>query len=215
MQSLLDEFSDVFAVDGQKPGRTSETEHRIDLIPVTKPFKLPARRVPMHMQSEVDKEIDSMLQQDIIEPSQSDFSSPPVLVRKKDGSLRFCVDYRKLNQVTVKDSYPLPRIEEALDSITPRCRYFSTLDLAMGYHHVPIRVEDKEKTAFSTRRGLFQFKVMPFGLTNAPATFQRLMERVLSKMTWSECLVYIDDVLVWRSTFPEHLDMLRRIFSAF
>ena len=215
LTSLLNEYADVFSVDGQRRGRTSLVEHRIDLKPGSKPFKLASRRVPMHLNDTVDKEIDCMLEHDVIEPSEWDFSSPPVIVRKKDGRIRFCVDYRRLNDITIKDNYPLPRIDDAMDSIGAGCRYFTTLDLAMGYYHVPIRQEDRSKTAFSTRRGLFQFKVMPFGLTNAPATFQRLMEKVLSRMNWLECLVYIDDVLVWSRTFDEHLDKLARIFKAF
>ena len=123
-----------------------------------------------------------MLDYGIVEPSNSTFSSPPVLVRKKDGTVRFCIDYRKLNESTVKDSYPLPRISEAIDSIGRDAKYLSPLDLAMGYHHVPIATEDKQKTAFPSRFGLLQYMAMPFGLTNAPATFQRLMERVLSYM---------------------------------
>ena len=215
LETLLIEYADVFSIDGQRPGRTSAVDHHIDMQPDARPFKLPSRRVPLHLKGEVDKEIDAMLDWDVIEPSASEYSSPPVLVRKKDGRIRFCVDYRKLNQLTLKDNYPLPRIDDALDSIGEGCRYFTKLDLAMGYHHVPIAPEDRAKTAFSTRRGLFQFKVMPFGLTNAPATFQRLMEKVLCRMNWRECLVYIDDVLVWARTFDEHIDKLTRIFKTF
>ena len=123
-----------------------------------------------------------MLDNGIVEPSNSEFSSPFVLIRKKDGTVCFCIDYRKLNEKTVTDSYPLPRISEAIDSIGRDSKFFTTLDLAMGYHHVPIAEEDKYKTAFPSRFGLLQYTAMPFGLTNAPATFQRLMERVLAHM---------------------------------
>ena len=136
-----------------------------------------------------------MLQNDIIHPTNSPWASPVVLVRKKDGSLRFCVDYRKVNSLTRKDAYPLPRIDDALDTLSGS-KLFSTLDMLSGYWQVEMSPADREKTAFCTPDGLFEFKVMPFGLCNAPATFQRLMDTVLAGLQWSSCLVYIDDVIV-------------------
>lgn len=215
LQKLLASYSHVFAKDDEMPGRTSLVEHHIDLYDGARPFKLPSRRFPIHLQSEADKEVRKLLDSGIVEPSNSEFSSPPVLVRKKDGTVRFCIDYRRLNELTVKDSYPLPRINEAINSIGRNAKYFSTLDLAMGYHHVPIAKDDKHKTAFASRFGLLQYTAMPFGLTNAPATFQRLMERVLAHMNWKDCLVYIDDVLIWSETFPDHLRKLEEVLTAF
>ena len=215
LKMLLNRFGHVFASDDSLPGRTSLVKHHIDLEHGTRPFKLSDRRIPIHLQAEADKENQKMLDNAIVEPSNSEFSSPPDLVRKKDGSVRFGIGYRKLNEKTIKDSYPLPRISEAIDSIGCDAKFFTTLDLAMGYHHVPVAEKDKHKTAFPSRFGLFQYTAMPFGLTNAPATFQRLMERVLAHMNWRDCLVYIDDVLIWSKTFDEHLRKLEQVFQAF
>lgn len=141
-----------------------------------------------------------MRTQGVIEESKSPWISSAVLVRKKDGSIRFCVDYRKLNVVTVKDSYPLPRIDDILDQLSGNV-WFSTLDLKSDYWQLGIRPQDKDKTAFSIGNGLWQFNVMPFGLCNAPATFERLMERVLHRLLSKICLVYLDDVIVFGKIF--------------
>ncbi|GFX15357.1 hypothetical protein TNCV_3302861 [Trichonephila clavipes] len=141
------------------------------------PIKQHPRRLSFAKQEEVGTLLREMQENDIIEPSSSPWASPIVLVRKKDGSTRFCVDYRKLNDVTKKDSYPLPRIDDTLDTLSGH-KWFSTLDLKSGYWQVEIHPEDREK------QGLWQFKVMPFGLCNAPATFERLMETVLKGLTF-------------------------------
>ena len=154
-----------------------------------------------------------MLDHNIIRPSSSPWSSPVVMVRKKDSTWRFCIDYRKLNAATCRDAYPLPWIDSTLDSLAG-ATYFTTLDLASGYWQVAVEEKDKGKTAFSTSDGHFEFNVMPFGLTNAPATFQRLMECVLAGLVGEECLIYLDDIIVFSSSFKEHLLRLTRIFQA-
>ena len=153
-----------------------------------------------------------MEQSDIIEPSTSSWASPIVLVWKKDGFTRFCVDYRRLNGITKKDSYPLPRIDDTLDTLSGH-QWFSTLDLKSGYWQVEIHPDDREKTAFTTGQGLWQFKVMPFGLCNAPATFERLMETVLRGVSYEACLLYLDDIMVVGHTFEDHLSNIRKVLE--
>jgi len=150
----------------------------------------------------------------LIKPSNSPWSSPVVVVEKKNGKLRLCVDYRKLNNVTKKDSYPLPRIDDMLETLSGS-QWFSSLDLASGFWQVELDQTTKEKTAFVTKFGIYEFEVMPFGLCNAPATFQRLMEKVLSNLLWKFVVVYVDDINVGSKSFEEHLDYLKQVFEKF
>ena len=151
-----------------------------------------------------------MLQRGVIEPSTSAWASNLVLVAKPNGTTRACVDYRMLNAKTTRDAYPLPRIDECLDSLSDAC-WFSTMDLNSGFWQIEMSQDDKEKTAFVTTLGLFQFRVMPFGLVNAPSTFERLMECVLKGLQWTECLVYMDDIISYSHTFDEGLKRLATI----
>ena len=143
----------------------------------------------------------------IIQPSKSPWASPVVLVKKKDGFMRFCVDYRKLNAVTHKDAYPLPCIDDTLQALSGS-KWFSTIDLLSGYWQVGVAEKAKEKTAFITQEGLFEFNTMPFGLCNAPATFQWLMNLGI---LWTECLVYLDDIIIFGHSFKEHLTHLASV----
>ena len=158
-----------------------------------------------------------MLDKNIISPSQSSWSSPVIVVQKKDGSLCFCIDYHKVNSVTRKDADPLPRIDDTLDTLAGSS-WFTTLDLFSGYWQLEVAENDWEKTAFSTRSELFHLNVMPFGLCNAPASFQRLMDMVLSGLLWEVCLVYIDDVIIMGRDFNSHLtniaSVLHRVRNA-
>ena len=192
-------------------GRTIRGEHRINTQDA-QPIALPLRRIAWVEKDKIKEEIDKMKQQGIIEDSESPWSSPPVLVRKKDGSIRFCIDYRRLNEVTVPDKYPLPRIDDVLDALS-HGHYFSVIDLKSGYWQIPMHKTDAEKTAFRTYDGLYQFTVMPFGLKNAPATFQRLMDTVLSGLKWKGLLVYMDDIIIYSATPEEHLVTLADTFE--
>ena len=145
-----------------------------------------------------------MHEKKVIQPSKSPWASPIVLVQKKDGSWQFCIDYHKVNAVTRKDAYPLRRIDDTLDTMAGS-RWFTTLDLLSGYWQVEVDEQDRAKTAFCTSEGLFEFRVMPFGLCNAPATFQCLMNLTLAGLQFSNCLVYIDDVIVLGRNFEDHL----------
>ncbi|GBM94250.1 Transposon Ty3-I Gag-Pol polyprotein, partial [Araneus ventricosus] len=186
------------------------TQHRINTGDHP-PIKQYPRRLPLARKEEAEHLVKEMVDNGIIEESSGPWVSPIVLVKKKDGSTRFCVDYRKLNEITKKDSYPLPRIDDTLDA-SNGSQWFTTLDLKSGYWQVEVRPEDREKTAFTTGQGLWQFKVMPFGLCNAPATFERLMETVLRGLSSEACLVYLDDIIIVGRTFEEHLNNLRKVF---
>ena len=155
-----------------------------------------------------------MLNNGVIEPSTSPWASPVVLVKKADGSTRFCVDYHRLNSCTVMDAHPLPRIDDTIDQLGG-AKFFSTLDLQSGYWQVPMSEESRPKTAFTIPVGLFHFTRMPFGLINAPATFQRLMNTVLQGLNFEICLIYLDDVIVFSHSFAEHLERLRLVLAAF
>ena len=211
VEGLLTRNKDVFALPGEPMGRTDLVQHEIRVETDT-PIKQHVRRPPLHLREAAEQEVQRMLKDDVVEPSESPWSSPVVLVRKKDGSLRYCIDYRKLNAVTVKDSYPLPRIDDSLDALR-HAKYFTTLDMASGYWQIGLSEDAKQKSAFCTTSGLYQFKVMPFGLTNAPATFQRLMERVLAGLQWQVCLIYIDDVIIFSRTVEGHIQQLQAVFD--
>jgi len=152
------------------------------------------------------------LSNQFIEPSSSPWASPVVLVSKKDGSLRFCIDYRRLNAITKRDVYPLPRIDDALAALEGNI-YFSTFDMCAGYHQCKMHPDSKEKTAFIVDSGLYHWNVMPFGLSNSGATFQRLMDAVFAGLKWKSLLVYIDDVIVFSKSFDSHMKDLEEVFA--
>ncbi len=176
-------------------GCTTLISHEIPLTDEV-PIRQMYRRIPPAEYDAVKAHINQLLESQVIRESCSPYASPIVLVKKKDGALRLCVDYRQLNRKTRKDAFPLPQIEESLDALSG-ARWFSTLDLASGYNQMPVEERDKCETAFCTPFGLFEFNRMPFGLCNAPSTFQRLMERMFGSQHFQTLLLYLDDVIVF------------------
>ena len=177
LEEFLAEHHQAFSLDPEERGETDLVQIEIDTGDAS-PKRQPVRRMPFAVRKEVARQLRSMQGSGVIRPSSSPWASPVVMVRKKDGTHRFCNDYRRLNAVTKPDLYPLPRIDDLLDQLG-RSHFFSTLDLAAGYWQIRVHPNSIEKTAFITPQGLFEFQVMPFGLTSAPSVFQRLMQRVL------------------------------------
>ncbi|XP_057201512.1 uncharacterized protein LOC130561305 [Triplophysa rosa] len=204
---LQAEFADVFS---PLPGRTNLIQHHIETEPGivvrSRPYRLPE-----HKKKVVQGELDAMLKLGVIEESNSDWASPIVLVPKTDGSIRFCVDYRKVNAVSKFDAYPMPRIDELLDRLGT-ARFFSTLDLTKGYWQIPLSPVSKEKTAFTTPFGLHQFVTLPFGLFGAPATFQRLMDRILRPHA-TYAAAYLDDIIIYSNDWQRHMEHLRAVLG--
>ena len=205
-KELLLNYSDTFSSGEGDVGCTTLVEHEIPLTN-TDPIRQRHRRIPPSQFTLVKEHVAELLRKGIIRHSTSPYASPIVVVQKKTGEIRLCVDYRELNARTRRDAYPLPRIDETLDALSG-ARWFSTLDLASGYNQVPMAARDKEKTAFCTPFGLFEFNRMPFGLCNAPGTFQRLMERIFGDQSLQSLLLYLDDIVIFSSTFAQHLQRL-------
>lgn len=195
IENLFRQYRSVFFLKSEPLGPTAWELHQID-VGDAHPIKQAPRRVPIHMTDEVETILKDVEDAGMIRKSCSPWASPVVLVKKKDGYLCFCVDYQKLNDLTLKDAYPLPRVDENLDALAGNC-YFTSLDLASGYWQVELAEGSKDKSAFVTKYGLLEWNVMPFGLCNAPATFQRLMGRVLNGLQWKTLVLYLDDVVVF------------------
>jgi len=209
--SLLNHYESAFSRGEYDLGRTDLVEHEIDTGD-SPPIRQRPRRLAHALVGEDAMAIDRQIEQGSVRPSSSPWASPIVLVRKKSGEIRPCVDYRMVNKVTKKDAYPLPHVQDCLDAVAGAVS-FSTLDITSAYNQVPVKKEDIPKTAFITRHGLFEYVTMPFGLSNAAATFQRLMELVLRGMQWKLCLIYLDDVIVFGRSFDEHIDRLKDVLE--
>jgi len=210
LKDLLRKNADVFSKTPEDRGLTDLVSHKINTGDA-RPIKQPPRRVPFHLRDEMQRQVDDMLRDGVIEPCDGPWSSPVVLVRKKSGDFRFCVDYRKLNGVTVPDAHNLPRLDDTLAGMAG-ATVFTTLDLTSGYWQVPVDTEDRDKTGFSVGPNLYRFKVLPFGLCNAPPLFARLIELVFAGMDWRVISTYLDDLFVYTKTFEEHLEALEEVF---
>src|SRR5262249_9047371 len=209
---VVRDFPDVFSDDlpGLPPSR--EIDFCIELIPETSPISItPYRMAPAEL-AELKKQLQELLDKGLIRPSISPWGAPVLFVKKKDGSFRMCIDYRKLNQVTVKNKYPLPRINDLFDQLQS-AKVFSKIDLRSGYHQLRIKEEDTPKTAFRTRYRHCEFLVMSFGLTNAPAVFMDLMNRVFRPYLDQFVIVFIDDVLVYSPDEVSHREHLRIVLE--
>lgn len=212
LYKLFKKWDTIFPKHKYDLGCTDKVKHKIKLTD-DKPFKEPIRKIPPGIYNEIREHLQEMLDMGAIDESKSPWSSNVVIVRKKDGNIRFCIDYRKLNQRTVRDAYPIPKIDDTLHMLSGS-RYFSKLDLKSGYWQVEMDDDDKGKTAFQVwGLGFYQCRQMPFGLTNAPATFQRLMERTMGDLNLRECMIYLDDIIIFSRDIDTHIDHLDSVFQ--
>ena len=207
---LLNKYKDIFASTDEELGKTDLVEHKITLKE-DKSIRRPPYRVAPKTREKICEQINKMMELDIIEESNSPFSSPVILVKKPDGTDRFCVDYRLINAATIKDNYSLPRLDDSIENLSG-ATYFSSLDLRQGYWQLPVAPESRQYTAFTTHEGLFHFKRLPFGLCNAPATFQRLMDLLMRGLKYNTVICYLDDLVVFSKSFSEHLTRLETVF---
>uniref|UniRef100_A0A453SXD4 Reverse transcriptase domain-containing protein n=1 Tax=Aegilops tauschii subsp. strangulata TaxID=200361 RepID=A0A453SXD4_AEGTS len=209
---VLKDYPDVFPEElpGMPPDQ--DIEFLIEMLPGTRPISKRPYRMPANDLEEIKKQIKELLEKGYIRPSSSPWGAPVLLVEKKDGTLRMVVDYRALNEVTIKNKYPLPMINDLFDQL-PGAKVFSKIDLRSGYHQMKIRERDIPKTAFTTRYGLYEYTVMSFGLTNAPAYFMSMMNKVFMEFLDKFVVVFIDDILVYSKNEEEHKEHLRLVLE--
>ena len=185
-----------------------EVEFSIDLVPGTKPVSMAPYRMSASELAELKKQLEDLLDKKFVRPSVSPWGAPVLLVKKKDGSMRLCIDYRQLNKVTIKNRYPLPRIDDLMDQLVG-AHVFSKIDLRSGYHQIKVKDEDMQKTAFRTRYGHYEYLVMPFGVTNAPGVFMEYMNRIFHAYLDRFVVVFIDDILIYSKSKEEHAEHLK------
>lgn len=217
IQSLCFDYQDVFFLPGDRLSSTPTVKHAINLEPGTTPINTRPYRLPESQRQEIDEQVTKLLDEGIIERSDSPWNSPILVVPKKTGidgkpKWRLVVDFRKLNEKTIGDAYPLPDITEILDQLG-QSKYFSCLDMVMGYHQIELEESSRPKAAFSTKQGHWHYKRLPFGLKTAPATFQKLMNAVLSGLTGTRCFVYLDDIVIYAKSLAEHDVKIREVLD--
>jgi hypothetical protein len=208
---VLDIHEKLFSDKDSELGLAIDVKHHIN-TGNNPPVSMRQRRTPEALRPQVWKQLYNMIENKIIRVSSSPYAAAIVMTLKKDGSLRLCIDYRWLNNITIKDKFPLPRIDDTIEALYG-ARYFSTLDLISGYWQIEIDEADKHKTAFICELGLFEFNRMPFGLTNAPSTFQRAMNNIFRTILYKCVVVYLDDIIIYSKTFEDHLKHLAEVFS--
>ncbi|GAU42645.1 hypothetical protein TSUD_398500, partial [Trifolium subterraneum] len=209
---VVGEFSDVFPEDIFDLPPEREVEFGIDLVPGTSPISMAPYRMSASELNELKKQLEELLERKFIRPSVSPWGAPVLLVKKKEGSMRLCIDYRQLNKATIKNKYPLPRIDDLMDQLVGAC-VFSKIDLRSGYHQIRVKTEDVPKTAFRTRYGHYEYTVMPFGVTNAPGVFMEYMNRIFHSFLDKFVVVFIDDILVYSKSEEEHKEHLRIVLQ--
>ena len=211
---LLRTFSDVFSKSERDIGKCDLVQQKIDLQPGSQPVKLPNRQMPMHLKKDLRQKFDKILEHKLITPCHSPYSSPAILVLKKNGNLQLVIHYQQLNKQTVKSCWPLPSVEEIFDSLEGSC-YFSTIDMSWGFYQLPLETSSQEYTAFSFPFGSLKWPVMPMGLTSSPPVFQSLMKKVLVGLTWKTTTPYLYDCITFSLTAEEHIATLREVFQRF
>ena len=211
LAEILIKHQDAFATNKTDIGTCSLIKHQINTGGAA-PDRQPLRRTPQGFEGEDLKNLEDQIESGLVVPSKSAWASPVVLVRKKDNSVRWCIDYRRLNDCTVKDAYPLPRIDMCLDCLS-EAKLFSTCDLQSGYWQIEMDEKDRHKTAFITKYGLYEYTKMPFGVCNGPSTFQRCMELVFRGMQWKVLLIYLDDIIIYSSNYENHLESLDEVLK--
>ena len=187
-------------------------DHKIDLVDGAKPPNLPIYRMSDYELRELKRQLDDLLAHGFIRPSVSEFGSPCLFVKKKDGTMRLVIDYRKLNDITIKNSFGLPRADEQIESVRGM-KWFTKLDLHSGYNQLRVAEADQHKTAFKCRFGHYEFTVTPFGLCNAPSSFQAMMNTVLYSVLGTKVLCYLDDVLIFSPTLEQHIEDVREVLG--
>ena len=212
-KNLLINYQNQFSKDSHDLGRCTLLEHHIDIVPGTRPIKQQPYRLPLTKRRDAEVEIAAMAERDLIEPSTSPWSSPAIIVPKKNGGIRFCIDYRRLNKVTIPDSMPLPICDDSLDALGGS-KWFFILDLRQEFFQVGLDNESRPFTAFCIpESGLWQFKVVPFGIMTSRACFKRVMERLFTWLTFVSLLIYLDDIIIFGKTFDIHLRNLEEVFK--
>ena len=212
MKELLIQYQHVFSKDENDIGYCPWIEHEIRLLPGAKPVRQQPYQVRHHANQEIESHVQKLLDKGWIERVVSPWSSPCLLIPKKDGKTRFVQDYRKANASSEQDSYPLPRQDESLEALCG-AKYFTTADLTSGYYQVPLSEDAKKISCFVTKSGTYGFRRMPMGLNNASGTFERLMETVMRGLQWEELLIYMDDIIVFSSDESQHIGRLARMLS--